>query len=257
VGKAKLNDWRLIMKVLCTGPWKGSPNRVIRLARAFVPVKLLLLACVVMPGGPAAAQGWMESAGPWIGGTAGTSGLGLEAGIRPADRLGVRLGLGWIPYEPQIDDDDITGAVSFPSPITRLTLDFFPAGGAFHVSTGLHRYSGGLTARARARDSVEINHREYTPDELGEGRGRVWGRETAPYLGIGWLGRTGRVRAYFDLGVAFTGSPLISVTVTGPIGNNPAFRSDLDAELRDREDSISSYRFLPHIAAGLRVGLGP
>jgi len=242
---ANLNDWRLTMQVLRSRNGKMSPVRV------------LFLAWVLVPASQAGAQGWMESAGPWIGVAAGTSGLGPEAGVRPADRLGVRLGLGWIPWDPQIDEDDVTGAVSFPSPITRLTVDLFPMGGAFHLSAGLHRYSGGLTAHARARDSVEINDRDYTPEELGEARGTVWGRETAPYLGIGWMGRTGRARPYVNFGVAFTGSPLISVTVTGPIGDDPTFRSDLDAEIRDAEDSIASYRFFPHIAAGLRIRLGP
>jgi len=245
------------MKILGVCNGKGPPAKVIRLAKALAPARVLLLAWVLVPGGQAAAQGWIESAGPWIGVAAGTSGLGLEGGVRPADRLGVRLGMGWIPYKPQIDDDDITGRVYFPSPITRLTLDVFPTGGTFHLSTGFHRYSGGITARARARDSVEVNDREYTPEELGEATGKVWGRETAPYLGIGWIGRTWRAGAYIDFGVAFTGSPLMSVTVTGPIGNDATFRSDLDAELRDAEDSISSYRFFPHIAAGLRIRLGP
>jgi len=217
----------------------------------------LVLAWALVPASQGAAQGRMESSSSWIGVAAGTSGLGLEGGVRPADRLGVRLGMGWIPYSPEIDDDDITGEVSFPSPITRITIDYFPTGSTFHLSAGIHHYSGGLSARARARGSIEINEQEYTPEELGDGTGKVWGRETAPYLGIGWMGQTGRVRPYFDFGVAFTGSPLMSVTVTGPIGNDPTFRSDLDAELRDREDSISSYRFFPHLAAGLRIRLGP
>jgi hypothetical protein len=216
----------------------------------------MMLACLLMPASDVAAQSWIETAGPWIGFAGGTSGLGPEVGVRPADRLGVRLGVGWHLYEPQIDEDDVIGSVSFPSPITRLTIDLFPMGGAFHMSAGLHRYSGGLTARARARDSVEINGRNYSAEELGEARGTVWGRETSPYLGFGWMGRRGRARGFIDLGVAFVGSPLISVTVTGPMGNDPTFRSDLDAELRDREDSISAYRFLPHIAAGLRIRLG-
>lgn len=209
-----------------------------------------------MGPGHAEAQGWVEASEPSIGAALGTSGLGVEAGIRPWDQVGARLGFGWIPLEPDIDEDDIAGSLSLPSPIARLTLDWFPRSGGFHLSAGFQRFSGGLSARAMARDTVELNDRAYAPEELGEITGRVWGRENAPYLGLGWQRRTSRIQPTFDLGVAFTGIPRITVNVSGPARNDPTFQADLDAEIREAEDEISSYRFFPHLAFGLRVRLG-
>jgi len=202
------------------------------------------------------AQDWLETTRPSIGVALGTSGLGVEAGVRPWDRLGARLGFGWIPFEPEVDEDEITGTISLPSPITRLTLDLFPRAGGLHLSAGLHRFPGGLSGRAMARDTVEINDRDYGPEELGEFTGRVWGRETAPYLGLGWQRSTGRIQPNVDLGVAFTGTPRITVSVSGRIGADPTFRADLDSEIREAEEDIASYRFLPHLALGFRIRLG-
>jgi hypothetical protein len=202
------------------------------------------------------AQEWVEATDPSIGIALGTSGLGVDAGVRPWERVGARLALGWIPFEPDIDEDDVTGSASFPSPITRLTLDWFPRSGDFHLSAGLHRYSGGISARAVARDTVELNDRDYGPEELGEVTGRVWGRENAPYLGLGWQRRTARVQPTLDLGVAFTGTPRITVNVSGPARNDPTFQADLASEIREAEEDISSYRFFPHLALGLRVRIG-
>ena len=225
------------------------PLPIVASAPIFVLVLLLLPSQLE-------GQGWLESTQPSIGVALGTSGLGVEASVRPWDRLGARLGLGWIPFEPEVDEDEVTGTISLPSPITRLTLDYFPRAGAFHLSGGMHRFPGGVSGRAMARDTVEINDRDYGPEELGEFTGRVWGRETAPYLGLGWQRTTGRVQPNVDLGVAFTGSPRITVSVSGPIGADPTFQADLDSEIREAEEDIASFRFFPHLALGFRLRLG-
>ncbi len=216
----------------------------------------LVIGAVTAFPADAEAQDWIETAKPSVGVAVGTAGVGLEAGVRPWERVGARFGIGWIPYEGDIDEDDVMGTISPPSPITRLVADLFPLAGGFHLSAGLHRYSGGVSARVVARDSVEINDREYSPEEVGEVRARVWGNETAPYLGLGWQGHSGRIQPHLQVGVAFTGSPRITVNVTGALADDPTFQSDLDREIQDAEEEIESYRYFPHLSFGLRIRLG-
>jgi len=203
-----------------------------------------------------AAQDWIVRAAPSLGVTAGTTGLGLEAAARPLDYLGVRLGIGWIPVKRDIDEDDATGTVSAPSPLTRLSVDLFPMRGIFRLTAGLVSFSDGVAANATARDTITINDRDYLPEELGQARGQVWGRKRAPYLGLGWQSRAGRIQPHGELGVAFTGPPRIHVTVTGPIANDPVFMADLQQEIRDAEEDIRSFRFYPVLAVGVRVRMG-
>jgi hypothetical protein len=216
----------------------------------------LLSACSLLGPPTLDAQDWAARAAPSLGAGIGTSGLGVEAAIRPWTHVGLRLGVGWIPVDFDFDEDDFSGSVSPPSPITRVTADFFPFRGRFYLSAGLHHYAGGVSGRAMPTDSVELSDRMYSAEEVGRATARVWGNETAPYLGLGWQGRGGRVQPYLDLGVAFTGEPRITVDVTGPIAEDPQFRSDLDREIRDAEDEIARFRYFPHVAFGLRFRLG-
>jgi len=135
-------------------------------------------------------------------------------------------------------------------------VDFFPFGGTFHLSVGLHRYSGGVSLQAVPLESFELGDGEYSPAEIGRVDGEVWGRQTAPYLGLGWQKRSGRVQPFLELGAALTGSPSISVEVSGPARNNPTFQADLAKEIREAEDDISSVVAYPHLSFGLRVRLG-
>ncbi len=129
------------------------------------------------------AQEWVEATRPSIGMAVGTSGLGIEASLRPWDRVGARLALGWFPFEPEVDEDEVTGTISFPSPVTRVTVSFFPRSGGFQLSSGLHRFPGGLSVRAVVRDSVEMNDRDHAPGDLGGADGTGVGTRNRPLPG--------------------------------------------------------------------------
>lgn len=219
---------------------------------------LVLLTALTLLLGPAHVAAQDEDPGltPSVGGTIGTPGIGIEAGIRPWERFGFRVGLSWIPYEHDIEEEDVTGTISPPSPVTRLTADFFPRAGVFHLSLGIHHYSGGISGRAVPSEGIEINEREYSPEEIGVFTARVWGRQTAPFIGLGWQGRSGRVQPYVDLGALLTGSPRVSVHVSGVIADDPQFQNDLDEEIREIEDELSAFRIFPHISFGMRFRIG-
>lgn len=216
-----------------------------------------LTALAVLPGPtPLWAQDWIERSSPSVGATIGTPGIGIEGSVRPSERFGFRLGLSWIPYQHTLDETDVEGTISPPFPITRVTADFFPMAGTFHLSVGIHHYSGGVSVRATPLEGIEINGREYPPAEIGEFSVRVWGRQTAPVLGLGWQRRSGRIQPYLDLGVLLTGPPRVSIAVSGPIGADPQFRADLDEEIRKLEDDLSPFEIFPHLQFGLRFRIG-
>ncbi len=201
-------------------------------------------------------QGWLERNRAAVGVHAGTPGIGVDAAVRPGERIALRAAIGWIPYTYDVDEDDVSGRASPPGPIVRFTADLHPFGGPFHLSVGVHHYSGGVSGRATPREGIEFNDREYAPEELGELTARAWGRETAPFLGLGWQSRAGTVQPFLDLGVLLTGAPSVSIEVSGVLRDDPQFRSDLDAEIRELEDELSSVRVLPHLSVGIRFRIG-
>ncbi|MEX2531005.1 MAG: hypothetical protein WD960_09545 [Gemmatimonadota bacterium] len=219
-------------------------------ARAILSVLLVLVAPC-----HGEAQEWLEATDPSIGIALGTSGFGVEAGSgrgsewahdSPSDEFpSSRTSTRTTSQDRSPSPPDHPAHAGLVSTIRRLPPECRPPS-----------IFGGISAWAVARDTVEFNDRDYGPEELGEVTGRVWGRENAPYLGLGWQRRTARIQPTLDLGVAFTGTPRITVTVSGPAGNDPTFRADLDSEVREAEEEIFSYLFSPHLALGLRIRLG-
>jgi hypothetical protein len=207
-------------------------------------------------GGTSGEQDLIDRLVPSVGITLGTTGIGVEAGVRPLERLGFRLGMATIPYTYDFEEDDVRGRGEPPSPATRLTVDFLPRGGPFHLSAGLHRVGQGVRAEAMPVDSIEFNDRNYSPEEIGSLVGEVWGKKTAPYLGLGWQGTGGSWQFYGDIGVVLTGSLEVDLRATGPISENQQFRQDLEAERRELQDDLPNIPVFPHLVIGLRYRIG-
>jgi hypothetical protein len=191
-----------------------------------------------------------------VGVTAGTSGLGVELGTRVAPRVGLRLGVGFLPFDFEVDDEEVQGTVNPPAPISRLTVDFLPRGGPFHLSVGLQHFSRGVAFELMPVDSVELGDRKYSPEEVGRLNGEIWGNRTAPYLGLGWQRTSGRIQPYLDLGAVLTGAPRVDIRVSGMAAGDADLQADLERERRELEDEIASFRAYPHVAVGLRIRPG-
>ncbi len=236
--------------------WTGSRPRW--LLAPLAPLALLALLATGVGAQEATAndEDLLERLKPAVGLTLGTTGIGVEASVRPMPQLGFRLGLATIPYSYDFDEDEVTGKAEPPSPIQRLSVDYAPLGGAFHLTAGFHRVSNGVRGSAVATDSIEFNDRDYAPQDVGRIEAEVWGRSIAPYLGFGWQGTGGRFQVYGDLGVILTGSPGVDIRVSGVISDDPQFQQDLEAERREIEDDLKSLWGIPHIALGLRYRIG-
>jgi hypothetical protein len=207
-------------------------------------------------GDPSDGQVLLERMVPAVGITLGTTGIGVEVGVRPLHRLGVRLGMATIPYTYDFVEEDVQGKGEPPSPATRLTVDFLPRGGPFHLSAGLHRVGKGVRAEAMPVYSIDFNDRMYSPEEIGVLVVEIWGKKTAPYLGLGWQGTGGSWQFYGDIGVVLTGSPEVDIRATGAISGNEQFRQDLEVERRELQDELPNVPVFPHLAIGLRYRIG-
>ena len=57
-----------------------------------------------------------------------------------------------------------------------------------------------------------------------------------------------------DLGVVLQGEPTLQVTADGEFAADPIFQANLDAEVAQLEDDISSFKYYPVISVGLAFG---
>jgi hypothetical protein len=189
-----------------------------------------------------------------IGARAGTLGLGGDVYVNLFDDLNLRLGVGVLPfsYNSTIDDIDYNFKINlrtFP-----LTLDWYPFHNPFHLSGGIILNDTDLDIRAKSSTTITINGTPYSAADAGTLEGSVSFNRVAPYVGIGWgnpFNSNGRLGLLCDLGVAFTGTPNVSLRATGPYASDPTFQSNLAQEEKDIQDKADKYRFYPVLSLSL------
>ncbi|MGH7947561.1 MAG: hypothetical protein ACREF9_21520, partial [Opitutaceae bacterium] len=80
-----------------------------------------------------------------------------------------------------------------------------------------------------------------------------FGDDVAPYLGLGWskAPRQKGFGFFSDIGVMFSGSPSVKLSVSGTIGNDPAFQRDLAQEVKKVNDELDYVKVYPVIRFGV------
>ena len=168
--------------------------------------------------------------GPYgVYGSLGTegAGVGIQFMGRPSGNL--RAELNSFNYNKDKTVDDINYRVDLKHISQSLLYDYRPYKGAFRLTTGV-----GINQSKLDFNGVSTN--SLIP---GSAKGRIELPPVMPYFGIGLgLGKSSSgVGFYADLG-AYVGSPkLKSFSVSGAL--------DEDAERRNLEDELKSYKFYP------------
>ena len=186
----------------------------------------------------------------------GTTGLGADFAIGVHKNLGFRAGGSFFPLDFNITSSDIDYSLSFASPQFLLAVDVYPAG-TFRFTGGLLFQQDDFDISATPAEPVEIGDVEYQPDQIGSLMGTLDTRAVSPYLGLGFGSPNKRGVGFFlDLGVAFHGEPVVSVTANGPIATVPQFQQDLAEEVAEIQDDVSKFTVLPVVRLGLMIGFG-
>jgi hypothetical protein len=186
----------------------------------------------------------------------GTLGLGAKAAFTLGSQFRLRAGGAFQPFRIGVNASDIVYDVTLATPSATGTLDWHPGGSRFRFSGGVVYFAEDLEIEATPREDVSIGNQQYSPEEIGELIGNLGTDEVAPYFGIGWGDSTRRgVSFQLDLGVAFHGTPDVTLRATGPIGTNPTFQQELNEEIADINDEIEQVRAYPVLSIGVGVGL--
>lgn len=198
--------------------------------------------------------GAQERIGLGIAPHAGTLGVGVDVAYALHPRINVRAGANIIPVEPEFDISDISWKLDPPSPQFLAAVDLFLVS-QLRVSGGLRWASDDLAAVGVFTGSVEVGGDTYDGADVGNLRGAIAISALAPWIGIGW-GNVARSRIgfLFDLGLAFTGSPDVTLTADGPIASNATFQSSLNREIQEFEGDIDWVRYYPVVQVGVSFG---
>ncbi len=211
----------------------------------------LALVCVtLMIGSPAGA----DTGGIAIDGRAGTLGLGGDLAVNLLPGLNFRAGVGVLSFDYDSSIEEIDYKFNVDLRTYPLTLDWYPFHGAFHLSGGIVVNDTDLDFRGKSSAQVEINGQTYNAAEAGTLFGTVDFKRVAPYAGIGWgnpFGQDNRWGLMLDLGVAFTGTPEVTLRSNGALAGDPTFQANLAEEQNDIQNKIEDYRFYPVLSLSL------
>ncbi len=212
---------------------------------------LLALTCA-LAASPLTAQ-----AGFYVGGRAGTLGLGLEASKLITPNLAVRGALYRYSREFDRQESDVEFTVDLQFDGYTGLIDLYPSGGGtFHLT-------GGIMAAPAEVDGVgqptsgnyTFNGVEYTAAEVGTVNGTVRWEKTMPYAGLGWgtpASRRGGLTFLLDFGVGF-GKPTIGLSASSAVAGS-ALAQDVEAERQQIQADVNKYlKIYPVVNLGLAI----
>jgi len=188
-----------------------------------------------------------------IGVTAGTPGIGLEAGMDINDMLGLRLTSGYfrLSHDVESDDVDYNGKLKLFS--LGLLGDVYLFDSGFRLTGGAFYNDNHVRLTATPTGNVDIGGTTYTPTQIGRLDGNVDFNEFAPYAGLGYTSNRGGQGFSFvaDAGVMFQGAPEVTLASSGPATALPGFAADLERERQSIADDIDGFRYYPVVRVGV------
>jgi hypothetical protein len=195
-----------------------------------------------------------DNGGFAIAGKAGTLGLGGEASVNLFQDINFRAGFCTFPFDYDSTVNGIDYKFKIDLQTIPLMIDWYPFHDSFHLTGGIILNNTDVDLRARSSGSVEVGGTTYTADQAGTLYGNVGFNRVAPYVGLGWgnpFGHDSRLGLLCDLGVAFSGTPDVSLRANGTYADNPTFQSSLAQEQRDIQSKVDKYKFYPVLSVSL------
>ena len=200
---------------------------------------------------PAAA-----TSNPGIGLTlkGGSTGFGGDLTFGLTENLNVRAGIGFFTWTQKgVGGDTDKKDVSLDLLNIPITLDWHPiTGNGFRISAGVLFNNDRGEISAPSGQNVTLNDHDYLVSSLS---GKVSFNRVGPYIGIGY-GNAADTSSHWhfstDLGVAYLGSPSISLDATAlDPAQQGALNSDIAAQVKTYEDDAKPFQFYPILTIGV------
>jgi hypothetical protein len=219
---------------------------------------------------PAPALGRRTSSKIGIGVKVSLLGAGVEAAVPLAGKLNLRGGFNAISYNRNLTKDGIMYAGNLSWRSGEASLDWFPFGGAFHLSPGAMFYDGNkatATASVPGGQTFTLSGTTYLSDAANPvtGTGKISFNKAAPTVRIGFGNLIPRSERHWsvlvEVGAAYQGSPHAALNLAGsaclPDGTNcvnaatdPGVQSSVLAEQSKLNHDLRLFKFYPLISLG-------
>jgi len=126
-------------------------------------------------------------------------------------------------------------------------LNWYPFGGAWHLSAGLANNSSSIDATGVPQNgSYTFNGHTYSAAEVGATSAGLSFPKSATYLGMGW-GGNGDWGLVFNLGLLHFSSPQFALNVAGA-ASNPSLAADVQQYQNQVQNRVNSWTWYPQAA---------
>lgn len=214
-------------------------------------VKLSLLGAAMLSATSAMAQ--KDASGFQLGVTAGSLGVGPEAGYRASKLFGARVSASFldVSHDFEVDDINYNGKVKLES--YGAMLDLYPFQGGLRFSGGFRIDKNRVNLAATPTTNVTVGDVTYTPAQVGTLSGQVDADEFVPVLTVGYAGGlTKGLKFGIDAGVMFQGKPSAqNLRATGSLASNATFQAELEKERQKVNRDMEDYQYYPVVQLSL------
>ncbi|MFT3783583.1 MAG: hypothetical protein QM790_16340 [Nibricoccus sp.] len=191
-----------------------------------------------------------------IGAEIGTAGYGPVTVFTVSKHFTVDVGYTWMSYSYDYTNSDADYNAKLKLSNIQGRINWHPFAGTFHLSAGAFQTDNkiDLVGKPKAGGNFSIGDADYTAAQVGNLTGTAEiGSGVAPFVGLGWSKTPAKkgFGFFFDVGVLFIDAPTVTMNVTGPIAIDPTFKANLQKEIRDMNDDLSSYKYYPIVQLGL------
>lgn len=185
----------------------------------------------------------------------GTLGIGADARWRFSDHFGVRGGVNYFTYSDDAREiEGLTYNADFQLLNAPLSLDIYPwQNRSFRISIGAlvnQNELEGFSPSLGAGNFIELGGVLVDSGAVGDISVKVEQETLSPFVSIGGdlhLNRSKSLSLGFELGVAYTGSPEVSMTAT----SGSTFSPLLAAEAQELEDKAEDFKFYPIVKVSI------
>ena len=191
-----------------------------------------------------------------IGAKGGTLGFGGELTKKIATDINTRVGFNMLDFSFDIDVSDIDYDFGLHLRSLSALVDWYIFDDPFHITGGFLSMNDEFDLKALVNQSITIGDNTYTATEAGRLYGRADIEGLVPYVGIGWgnpFSREKRWGFYSDIGVAFSGTPDVTLRATGTLSGDTTFQADLAKEERDIQDDLDVLKVYPVFTSGFYI----
>jgi hypothetical protein len=204
-----------------------------------------------------------------IGFKADSLGAGVEIATPLARNFNLRSGINIFSFDYPFTIDGLNYDARLHLKSSETALDWFPLHGSFHISPGILYVKNTVAATTFAGPGQSFTLGTQTfinsvDDPVGGSASLVFPRTLAPMLLIGFgniIPRSGRhLSVPFEIGAAYTGTPQISVALSGTacttngcasFASNALAQTFLKQEIYDLNEDLKRLPVYPIVSLGL------